>query len=349
MIPIRYQIGDAELFCIQTERFKNEYFSFRYTLPVTAETAQLNSLLSPVLKHGTRRYPTRLAVTRRAEDLYSTCIFTYNTRGGDILRYGLSADFLGARFVGGTYGILPEVMDLMGEVWLSPVRENGLLRRDFIEREKIALREGIRSAINNPRGYARNECKKLLCAGEPFALPLLGTEDTVDSITPELLTERYETILKSYVPTFWYVGALEPEAVATLIVERLPLQHGRVEPYQSILKQTEGSVAVGEEEMPICQGRLSLGFRTDISYGHPLASAMMVLNEIYGASPASKLFLNVREKRSLCYSCSTSLRLNKGVIYANAGMKPENRAVTEEAMLSEFADIAAGEDHRNRA
>jgi predicted Zn-dependent peptidase len=68
----------------------------------------------------------------------------------------------------------------------------------------------------------------------------------------------------------------------------------------------------------------------------------MVLNEIYGASPASKLFLNVREKQSLCYHCGSMLDLYKGVIIASAGMKPENREVTQSAMLSELADIARG-------
>lgn len=343
MIPVRYKIGDAELFCIQTECFKSELFSFRYTLPVTAEHIQQTSLLNSLLKRGTRHYPSKLELNRRLDELYSTTVSTYGRRVGDVLRMGLTADILGAKYVGGRYGVLPEVMDVMADIWLDPLRENGYLRSDFLEREKIVLHDAIRSAINNPRGYALAKCKKLLCPDEAFSLSLLGEEETVDAITPASITERYEHILQSYVPTFWYVGALRPEDVAELIATRLPLVKGKPAPYAVTVKPCDGAVATGEEEMPLCQGKLSLGFRTDVTHGHPLAAATLMLGEIYGGSPASKLFLNVREKRSLCYHCSASPYLYKGVMFANAGMKPENRAVTEEAMLAEFAAIAAGQ------
>ncbi|MBQ8341257.1 MAG: insulinase family protein [Clostridia bacterium] len=342
MIPIRYQIGDTELFCIPTDRFKSEFLSFRYTLPVSAETSQQNALLTSVLKRGTEKYPTKLALNRHLDDLYSTTISTHSRRVGDMQRLGLSADFLGARYVGGGCGILPEVLDAMAEIWIRPRREHGLFCADFVEREKVVLRDAIRATINNPRGYALAECKKLLCAGEPYALPLIGTEETVDEITAATLTARYEAVLKSSSPTFFYVGAMEPERVAGLIAERFPVLHRGVTDYQSTVKRVEGEPKIGEEEMPLCQGKLSIGFRTDVTHCHPLGAAMLMLNEILGGSPASKLFLNVRERRSLCYHCSSSLDLYKGVLFANAGMKPENRAVTEEAMMQEFYDLAKG-------
>jgi predicted Zn-dependent peptidase len=77
--------------------------------------------------------------------------------------------------------------------------------------------------------------------------------------------------------------------------------------------------------------------------GHRLAPALLLFNEIYGGSPASKLFLNVREKRSLCYQCASTADLYKGVLFASSGMKVDHRAVTEEAMLGEFAAMARGE------
>lgn len=342
MIPVKYKIGDAELICIQTDRFKSEFFSFRYTLPVTVETAQQNALLTSVLKRGTEKYASKLEINRRLDDLYSTTISTYSRRVGDMQRLGLSADFLGARYVGGKYGVLPEVMEVMAQLWLHPMRENGRLCHDFVEREKLVLRDAIRAAINNPRGYALAECKKLLCVGEPFALPLIGVEETVDAITAETLTDRYEALLSSSVPTFWYVGALLPEQVIALVETHFPMLTGTRLAYETVVAKGEGDPVLKDEEMPLCQGKLSIGFRTDISHGDPLAPAMLMMNEIFGGSPASKLFLNVRERRSLCYHCSSTLYLYKGVLFANAGMTPENRAVTEEAMLGELADLSAG-------
>ena len=104
-----------------------------------------------------------------------------------------------------------------------------------------------------------------------------------------------------------------------------------------------GAPRVSTEEMPLAQGKLSLGFRTDITPKDDLSAALVVMNEIYGGSPASKLFMNVRERRGLCYSCASSLDIYKGVLFADCGMRSDNRAVCEEAMLSEFAALARGE------
>ena len=127
-----------------------------------------------------------------------------------------------------------------------------------------------------------------------------------------------------------------------MIEGAFPVFGGESAPYATVVKAGKGKVAFGEEEMPLCQGKLSLGFRTDVALGHPLAPATLLLNEIYGGSPASKLFLNVRERRSLCYHCSSAADLYKGVLFAHSGMIPENRGITEEAMLAELEAIRGG-------
>lgn len=343
MRPIVKNIGSSVLFCITTDRFKSEYFSLRYMLPLTSETAQEFTLLPAVLGRGTVKYPTKLIINRRLDELYSTTVSVHNQRIGDMHCIGFCADLLGSRFVGGRYGVLPEVIEILAELLYSPALVNGSFRADYVESEKGHLADGIRAAINNPRGYAASKCRKLLCEGEPFALSLLGSEQTVGKITAEALTARYDAFLKDAVPTFFYVGATSPDDVAAMIGNAFPTFENTGFPYFATVKKGEGEVLCGEEEMPLCQGKLSLGFRTDISVGHRLAPAMLMLNEIYGGSPASKLFLNVRERRSLCYHCSSGADLYKGVMFANAGMTAENRRITEEAMLEEFYALSRGQ------
>ena len=255
---------------------------------------------------------------------------------------GLAADFLGARYVGGGLGLLPQIVSIMAELLYAPAMQGGLFSDEYVESEKNNLRDAIRSAINNPRSYALSKCRKLLCCGEPYALSLFGEEQTVADINAAILTERYHALLREIVPTFFYVGNTDPVKVADLIMGQFPLFDASPAAYTAIVKRGEGEIVSAQEEMPLCQGKLSIGFRSDVSLLHPLAPATLLLNEIYGGSPASKLFLNVRERRSLCYHCSSSVDLYKGVLFANAGMTPENRKQTEQAMLQEFSSLAKG-------
>ena len=343
MRPTINMIGNATLSCITTDRFKSEYFSLRYTLPLCKDTVQQNTLLPAVLSRGTKRFPTKLLINRHLDELYSTTVSVRNQRIGDMQSIGFSADLLGSRFVGGKHGILPDVIAALCELLYHPCTEADTLRTDYVESEKIHLTDGIRAAINNPRGYAAGKCRKLLCKDEPFALSLSGDEATVKDITAATLTARHKALLREAVPTFFYVGATPPDEVAAMIAHTFPAFTASPTPYTAIVKRGEGDPLCGEEEMPLCQGKLSLGFRTDVTLGHPLAPAMVLLNEIYGGAPASKLFLNVRERRSLCYHCSSGSDLYKGVLFAGAGMTPENRAITEEAMLEEFYALSRGE------
>ena len=57
----------------------------------------------------------------------------------------------------------------------------------------------------------------------------------------------------------------------------------------------------------------------------------------------SKLFMNVREKQSLCYHCSSSYNAYKGAILISCGLEPSNREVAERAILAQIEALRRGE------
>lgn len=344
MTPKILRIGEhATLLALQTDRFKSELLNVQFAVPTKKETAQRYALLFELLRRGTERYPTKAQFYRRLDDLYASNVQPYCRRAGDMQLLGLTAEFLGARFVGGGTGLLPEMCEMLAELLLHPYTPGGVFHTPYLESEKRHLRDVIRARINNPRGYARAECRKLLFAGEPYALSLAGEEDSVESITAEALTALWRELTSTLAPTFFYIGNTPPDTVAQLLSRTLLPQGTLIHPVRTLVRMPGDTVLRAEEEMPLCQGKLAIGYRTDITAGHPLAAAMSMLNEIFGGSAASKLFLNVREKRSLCYHCSSSFDPYKGAIFVGSGIRVENREVTENAIRAEFEAILRGD------
>lgn len=344
MTPQILRIGaHATLLAVQTDRFKSELLNVQFSVPTTKENAQRYALLFELLRRGTERYPTKAQFYRHLDDLYASNIQPYCRRAGDMQLLGLTAEFLGARFVGGGAGLLPELCEMLAQLLLHPYMPSGAFDDTYLESEKRHLRDVIRARINNPRGYAREQCRKILFAGEPYALSLAGEEDSVDAITAEGLTALWRELIATFAPTFFYIGNTPPVAVAELLEKKLALSGEVIHPVQTIVKMPQNTVLRAEEEMPLCQGKLAIGYRTDITVEHPLAPAMSMLNEIFGGSAASKLFLNVREKRSLCYHCSSTLDPYKGAIFVGSGIRVENRDVTEAAIRGEFEAILRGD------
>ncbi|MBQ3064389.1 MAG: insulinase family protein [Clostridia bacterium] len=344
MRPEIYTLASgARLVYIATDRFKSELLSLTAALPLAAATAQENAMVLSLARRGTVTYPSQLLLNRHLDGLYSTCISTANRRTGDMQALSFTADFLGARFVGGGLGLLPQVAAVLAELWQSPCQgEAGGYLSAYVESEKQVLLDAIRARINAPRAYARTGCRRLLCENEPFALSLIGEADTVEALNGKALAARHQALFTSAALVFCYVGATPAREVIALLDAQFAVSAAPT-PHKTDFHAHMGAPREATEEMPLAQGKLSLGFRTDLAPHDALSAALVVMNEIYGGSPASKLFLNVRERRSLCYSCASTLDIYKGVMFADCGMRAENRALCEEAMLSEFAALARGE------
>ncbi|MGN1081156.1 MAG: M16 family metallopeptidase, partial [Acutalibacteraceae bacterium] len=91
------------------------------------------------------------------------------------------------------------------------------------------------------------------------------------------------------------------------------------------------------------QGKLVLGFRSDISTCHALEFPAKVMADILGGGTYSYLFENVREKMSLCYYCSAHNILQKGIMIIDCGIEPQNYEKAKKAIIKEFERIKNGD------
>ena len=70
--------------------------------------------------------------------------------------------------------------------------------------------------------------------------------------------------------------------------------------------------------------------------------ALVMYNGILGAFPHSKLFMNVREKASLAYYCSSSLQPVKGLMLIRSGISLDKYDQALEIIAAQLQDIAQG-------
>ena len=74
---------------------------------------------------------------------------------------------------------------------------------------------------------------------------------------------------------------------------------------------------------------------------------MQLLNVIYGAGVTSKLFLNVREKLSLCYYCGSSENMQKGFLTVHSGIECKNEKKAADEILAQLNEIKKGNISEN--
>ena len=96
--------------------------------------------------------------------------------------------------------------------------------------------------------------------------------------------------------------------------------------------------------MDVTQGKLAMGFRTGgITMASGSYPALLVLNALYGGSANSRLFVNVREKMSLCYYASSILDKIKGLMVVSSGVEFAQFDRAQEAILAQLEAVRRGE------
>ena len=97
------------------------------------------------------------------------------------------------------------------------------------------------------------------------------------------------------------------------------------------------------EEADAAQSVLCMGFVTDITSADPSFAAMQVLNTIFGAGMTSKLFMQVREKLSLCYAIGSGYYGSKGIVTVSAGIDREKETQVRAEVLAQLDACRRGE------
>jgi predicted Zn-dependent peptidase len=103
-----------------------------------------------------------------------------------------------------------------------------------------------------------------------------------------------------------------------------------------------GAFSEHEEILDVAQGKLCMGYATPINLRHPQYAAIQVCNTILGAGMTSKLFMQVREKMSLCYDIGSGFHGSKGIMTVAAGIEFEKRDIVQQEILHQLQEIRDG-------
>lgn len=334
------------LHCFQDRRFKQSCLSFQLLRKMDAAEASMNALLPAVLLRGTRSHPDLRSITEHLDELYGAAVSPLVRRIGDYQTTGLYCAFMDDRFALPGDRVLEPMLTFLQEILLDSPTENGGFLPAFVESEKKNLIAAIESELNDKRAYAMSRLLKTMCRGDSFALPRLGEPQQVETIDPAGLHRHYRRILRTSPVEIFYVGSTAPQVLARLL-EPLLESVGREAaplPPQTAFRPCEGSDVT--ETMDVSQGKLCMGFTTLITNRCPDFAAMQVLNTIFGSGMTSKLFMNVREKLSLCYSVGSGYYSTKGLILVSAGIDFDKEAQTRQEILRQLAACQAGDISR---
>ena len=311
---------------LDAQKFNRCRITIRFQYPACRETATASAVLPLVLERCCADYPDMTLLSRRLAKLYGADLSVDNSTNGANRVLTVSVTGIKDEFALEGEDLTAEYADLVFGVAFRPYLVNGRFDEEALAIERL---------------YCVRQARRRFFGDSLAGVERDGYLEEVDGVTPQLLTQVYEEMLCRASIEVTAIGAKD-ETVRRLLLAAL---EGRKRDWQAPLpglfmprRQPDHQV----ETMDMVQAKLCLLFTAGRCTGAQEIAASRLAMALYGGSVTSRLFLNVREKQSLCYYCSSSYTSVTGCMMVDSGVEPANARKAEAAILKELAQLCDG-------
>jgi predicted Zn-dependent peptidase len=224
---------------------------------------------------------------------------------------------------------LPLAVDILSDIVLRPA-----FHEVDIDREKKVVLEEIKMVEDTPDDLVHELFTQSFWEGHPLGRPILGTKETVESLTQRKLRDHFGGAYVAQNLIISAAGNLEHGWVRDAL-EKAFNEMPSAGPDAAIVPPTVVPKILirGKdlEQSHVCVGVSSYPQHHDDRY------ASYVLNTMLGGSMSSRLFQNIREKRGLAYSVFSGLNA-----YRDAGALTIYAGCANDA-VGDVIDLIVGE------
>lgn len=299
---------------------------------------------------GSKKYPSSFIISSTVEGL------------GGVFNAFTSKDHTGY-WIKSTTAHFATVVDVISDMVLNP-----LLVPEEIDREKGVITEEINLYEDMPYRKVSDLFEGLLYKGNPLGFDIAGEKKTVKSFDRKTFTDYIAELYHPKNAVLVVAGGLSK----TPLRQGFPLRSsnsegqaaGCINDYLEIVEKKFGNWEDGKRASFIKveenqtrpgifikskkteQAHFCLGFRA-FSFFDKRKHILSVLSAILGGGMSSRLFIEVRERRGLCYYISTGREFyhDVGNIVTQAGVTNNLDKVKEaiETILKEKRKVANGE------
>lgn len=322
------------------KKFKTNKVEIRFITELDPETAAENAMAVGIIGSSSSRYKNISELTAKLNSLYGANINISISKRADnqILSIGTSA--INNKYAFDGEDINGEVLDILLDCIFSPNAVNEEFAQEPFQFRRKDLLDTIDAEINNKRGYAVMQAQKSIYKGESSANSSYGTKEEAEAATPASAYSAYKRLLKEAQIEIYYVGQYEDIAAeekiikAVSVIERDPVicRFKNISPLKA-------EVCRCGERLDVNQCKMVMAFKSDFEDAY----ALKLVSTLFGETPISKLFANVREKLSLCYYCASGYNEFKGTMIVDCGIEEANIEKTENEIMNQLKAMQEGD------
>ena len=331
---------NTNIYILPSQKFKTFCVDLKFFAKTDKETVSKNAVFPFVLRSGSAKYPDSVSVSRCLENYYGGIFEAGVRKKGDVQEIDFFFEFLAPDY--SDENQIENCISFIKEMLLNPLTENGVFSKKYTEIEKANLIDYIEGVINDKKEYTAVRLIEEMFKGEPYGIFESGTKEDAEKITAENLYEQYKKVIFTAPLSIFISGNADGEKIAEGLSELTQYKRNEI-PISKLYDRHNEKPIVVEETAGTVQGKFGLGFKTGVSADSEDYFKLTLLNGVFGSGPTSKLFMNVREKMSLCYYVYSRLDRLKGIMTVFIGCDRENFKKAYDEIFNQLEKCKKGE------
>lgn len=332
---------DFDLIILPTNKFKTNYISVYMARPLDRKEVTKNALLPYVLNAGSNKYEDQVQISNRLDELYGASFGCGVTKSGERHITSFKMTLVNDLYL--DEAIFEQGVEFLKEIILNPLVKDSKFDLNIVEIEKEKQIESIKARINDKARYASERLIEEMCKDEVYSIYDHGYEEDMEIIDEANLYEFYKKFLATSKIYIVVSGEFDKQRVIDVVKKNFKFERENILPLlEEEYKKEVESVKYPIDNMNVVQGKLCLGFRNNVYYKDDDYYKLIMYSNVLGGGAHSKLFVNVREKESLCYYIYSSVDKYKSLLTISCGIEIKDYDRCKELILKEMDDIKNG-------
>ena len=335
-------LGSFNLHLIHTDKLKTTTIRVVFHTPIKKEEITRRNILSQILILSSEKYNSRRNMTIKAEELYAASLSTDTLRFGNYIITSFNLKVLNDSYT--EKGNLEKSIEFLSDIIYHPDIENNAFKSDKLDIVKYDMVVNLNSLKEDAGSYSLMRMAEAYDKDSPISYRMTGYLEDLEKTNEQNLYESYAKMIDNDYVDICVVGQYDNKEMLTLIKKYFKFKKVKKEKANYFLepKKPRKRRLFAKETIENAQSKLAIACQINKLTPYERDYSLTLANVILGSGTDSKLFKEVREKNSLCYSIHSMAMKADNLLIIRAGIDKNNFLKTVAIITEKLNDMKKG-------
>lgn len=309
------------LHLIKTDRFKTINIGLKLTKEYNKEEFAYLNLLARVLPiNGTKNYKTVNDITKKLESLYNAGVYFKSLQTSKNMSFEASLRIVNPKYT--EISMYKESISMLKEIITNPLIKNNEF--NYFDVTKNNLINNIKNIKDNLPIYSSLKFNEIFYKETIYEENSLKNLPLYEKLTNKNMYKYYLKLFNSFKIDVFVIGDYLEDEILSNVDDLLKDFRQKDTSSKELYISFNPKKSKDKDKFTSTQSSLLVGLTINDLTEEEKFYTLLLYNTILGSMNNSVLFVNVREKNSLCYHISSTISKYTSSIIINSGINKTN-------------------------